>query len=1269
MKKIRQLASLVLVICMLSTMITMHAEQTTEPMPETLLGPLTFDDCEDLDDVRALGVNIAETGTRQKVSLGAKDTGVTISPSLKIGRATEYGVEPVISETGLIDGYYKISYWMYIVANTQVIVDIPATIGSEDGGAVSLIHMDGRTAYVNNQYEGSDRTSGDMLKEWTRNEAGWHRFEHLVDMDGKTIKTVVYTTEDTKVVESQTYAFTNSVQEYTENGITAFKSFRIRNKNTDSTYIDNILVTKEQKTEEPGDGGNTGDGTGDNEGGEEPGEGTEEPEKGVLTFDGCENLQDLKDLGLMILDNADQNVSVGSPTPDDPQAPSIKVEYAATLGVEMVVTDQPVTEGAYKIGYWYYHSQGCQMIVEAPMAIKSWAGGAFSLLHINANKAYVDNYIKGSITPGPMLTTLEENKWYCFEHIIDLNDWTVQGIAYDAAGNLLGKSEPYTIRQWMGDRENEAITHFQSFRIKNWSKTGIAYLDNMKASEYFAPPSIARKNISFRMLDGSIQLAAKEMAPGVDSIVLNFGTQIDATSAASGIKLVKDGTSVVPVSYTGTPYKNQYIMELTDILEPNAKYVLTINDSITNSKGVKLNAGLTYEFVTTAGGFEARVVAINNNGEPISGMASVSGSAMSVDVKYQNLLTENKSITCIAGYYDANNRMTGKTVSVIPAGTKTAGTVSIPLDAVPENINSIKVFLWDGMETMQSYQQSVVGYEKYPVLTDKEGEGCQVSYDYHKQQVVVYGTSTEDVVRIQVLKAGESFTNLEKKTPTEQENALLYAMENKTKDGRYGFVIGYDDADLLPGSNQANTYQVRLCQGTSMQDMTLSLMPKSVYIGAVSGLNAVAADTSKSDAEFASALKDQVIKCNFNIGSLSTEELTAQTAKAYRAYLASAPMDEKESEKNQGTLLNFMVQEAAQKGKALQLDTAIHELYFEEADLKDTYLSLATSEISKGYFETKFKEAATGETASMQAFAKAWKSASILTCARYGAGWGTLKNLVLKYAIETSLTTTASDTRYQELMGGDYTMSAFQTALAQTTPNVPTPGGGGGGGGGGSMPPKPQNTTNSLVNSGVLTMDGTVLETSKPITMNFTDIDGVAWASEAILALADKGIIHGKGDKLFRPNDTITREEFVKILVGSMNLGEETYTNHFSDVEDTDWFCKWVNIAYEKGLCMGVGKGTFGIGQALTRQDMVVLLEHALSYQGFDFPEKDNKEFLDAGDISDYALDAVDRLVSIGAIKGISETNFGPREQSTRAQAATVIYRVLEELQAEKGEA
>lgn len=178
-------------------------------------------------------------------------------------------------------------------------------------------------------------------------------------------------------------------------------------------------------------------------------------------------------------------------------------------------------------------------------------------------------------------------------------------------------------------------------------------------------------------------------------------------------------------------------------------------------------------------------------------------------------------------------------------------------------------------------------------------------------------------------------------------------------------------------------------------------------------------------------------------------------------------------------------------------------------------------------------------------------------------------------------------------------------------------------------------------------------------TAKFNDLAGVEWASEAINALADKGVINGKGEGKFAPNDSVTRAEFAKILVQAFGLADPNATaNALTDVKQGDWYYNAVASAYTKGVITGKGDGTFGVNDQISRQDMAVLIYRAAKAANIQLPVlKEEVKYADGANIADYAKEAVTALQRAGIVNGVSETEFAPTATATRAAAAQMIYR------------
>lgn len=176
---------------------------------------------------------------------------------------------------------------------------------------------------------------------------------------------------------------------------------------------------------------------------------------------------------------------------------------------------------------------------------------------------------------------------------------------------------------------------------------------------------------------------------------------------------------------------------------------------------------------------------------------------------------------------------------------------------------------------------------------------------------------------------------------------------------------------------------------------------------------------------------------------------------------------------------------------------------------------------------------------------------------------------------------------------------------------------------------------------------------------SFDDIESVSWAKEGILALNKKNIISGVGDRKFEPNRAVTREEFLAMLVRASGLTAKQGEAVFDDVAKDAWYYEAVKVGYTNGIISGVSDGLFGVGQKITREDMAVMTDRVF---GEKLSVKNSETaFSDFADISDYAEESITRLCENGIIHGMEDGTFAPKGETTRAQAAVVLYRALTE--------
>ena len=174
----------------------------------------------------------------------------------------------------------------------------------------------------------------------------------------------------------------------------------------------------------------------------------------------------------------------------------------------------------------------------------------------------------------------------------------------------------------------------------------------------------------------------------------------------------------------------------------------------------------------------------------------------------------------------------------------------------------------------------------------------------------------------------------------------------------------------------------------------------------------------------------------------------------------------------------------------------------------------------------------------------------------------------------------------------------------------------------------------------------------------FEDIVGVPWAKQAIETLYKAGVVNGRGDNKFVPDDSVTRAEFVTMLVKTFKLTSDNAENTFSDVSEDDWYNEYVNIAVGNGIISGMSDDYFGADEKITRQDITVMGMRLWNALNKEMAGRYRAEFTDLDEVSEYALDSVTAMAEAGVVNGFETGGFAPLANATRAEAAVIIYRM-----------
>ncbi len=177
----------------------------------------------------------------------------------------------------------------------------------------------------------------------------------------------------------------------------------------------------------------------------------------------------------------------------------------------------------------------------------------------------------------------------------------------------------------------------------------------------------------------------------------------------------------------------------------------------------------------------------------------------------------------------------------------------------------------------------------------------------------------------------------------------------------------------------------------------------------------------------------------------------------------------------------------------------------------------------------------------------------------------------------------------------------------------------------------------------------------------FTDVPGSFWAYGDIEKLSGLGYISGYPDGTFRPNNLITRAEFVTVMDKVLNLTTYTpQTPSFTDINPGDWFDQAVETAVYRGIAKGYGDGTFRPNAPISRQEVCAVLENALGKNAQALADANAKTgFADDASISSWARGFVVLAVQDELIKGYSDGGFEPLNNTTRAETSAMVSNFL----------
>jgi hypothetical protein len=170
---------------------------------------------------------------------------------------------------------------------------------------------------------------------------------------------------------------------------------------------------------------------------------------------------------------------------------------------------------------------------------------------------------------------------------------------------------------------------------------------------------------------------------------------------------------------------------------------------------------------------------------------------------------------------------------------------------------------------------------------------------------------------------------------------------------------------------------------------------------------------------------------------------------------------------------------------------------------------------------------------------------------------------------------------------------------------------------------------------------------------SFSDLPESHWAYKAVSDMAEKGIVNGYPDGSFAPSGIVTYAEFIKMAYVAQG-GKELAP------QGGDWAAPYYDAALEDGLYAKNAIAKAALPAPMPRGKMALVLSNILG----DTPLGDTYDKVQEGlgDIDASTPNEYDivKAAAAGLITGYPDGTFRPEGTLTRAEAATVVFRLMD---------
>ena len=181
-------------------------------------------------------------------------------------------------------------------------------------------------------------------------------------------------------------------------------------------------------------------------------------------------------------------------------------------------------------------------------------------------------------------------------------------------------------------------------------------------------------------------------------------------------------------------------------------------------------------------------------------------------------------------------------------------------------------------------------------------------------------------------------------------------------------------------------------------------------------------------------------------------------------------------------------------------------------------------------------------------------------------------------------------------------------------------------------------------------------EETGDISGGYTDVDEGSFGYAGIMDMTARGLMNGIGGGKFDPDGSVTRAQAATIFWRMSGSPVVNYSMSFEDVGEGAWYAEAVRFCASERVINGYSETAFGPDDAVTREQLACLIFRYAAANGLDAVTlEENLHFADSGDISEYAVTALNWCVGRGLIDGLNDGLLHPGQAATRAQLAAAL--------------